>query len=286
MQTSSGDAAMPSHPPRVRAEIQLRALEQLLGIAGNGLRATVDEAATLLAEAFLADKVDAFLYDPATDTLVAAGTSRTPMGRRQQALGLDRLPLSNGGLTVRVFQSGEPHRTGHADMDPEELRAIVEELGVRSELLVPLSCVTGHRGVLQVDSATPDRFDAEDMALAIAAARWVGLILDRVELTERATAEAERRGRRAAGEELTRLTAREQEVVVLVAEGLTNAEIAHRLVLEEGTVANHVRRVLLKLDMRSRTQLAVWAVERGLYRSDRDHDAARGVLRPDGRAAD
>jgi DNA-binding NarL/FixJ family response regulator len=105
------------------------------------------------------------------------------------------------------------------------------------------------------------------MELAVAAAGWVGLLLDRLELAERANAEAERRGRRAAGEELARLSRREQEVAAAVAEGLTNAEIAERLVLEEGTVANHVRRVLLKLGLGNRTQLAVWAVERGLHRS-------------------
>ena len=67
------------------------------------------------------------------------------MGRKQQALGLDRLPLSNGGLAAWAFRTGEPYRTGHAELDPEELRAVVEELGVRSELLVPLACAAGRR---------------------------------------------------------------------------------------------------------------------------------------------
>jgi NarL family two-component system response regulator LiaR len=68
----------------------------------------------------------------------------------------------------------------------------------------------------------------------------------------------------------TELSERELEVLRLIAAGLSNAEIAERLVLVEGTVANHVEAILNRLNFKSRTQVAVWAVERGLYRSDRD----------------
>jgi len=66
-------------------------LEQLLAIEATGLDEALDEAAQLVSTALAADKVDAFLYDPATATLVARGTSDTPLGRRQHAIGLDRL---------------------------------------------------------------------------------------------------------------------------------------------------------------------------------------------------
>lgn len=56
-----------------------------------------------------------------------------------------------------------------------------------------------------------------------------------------------------------RLTPRESEVAGLVAEGLTNSAIAHRLTLSERTVENHVSRALYKLDLRSRTALALWS---------------------------
>jgi DNA-binding NarL/FixJ family response regulator len=59
------------------------------------------------------------------------------------------------------------------------------------------------------------------------------------------------------------LTRRHQEVVQLVARGLTNAEIARELVVEPGTVANHVAAILNRLGFRSRAQIAVWAVEHG-----------------------
>jgi DNA-binding NarL/FixJ family response regulator len=66
-----------------------------------------------------------------------------------------------------------------------------------------------------------------------------------------------------------RLTARQVEVAVLIARGLTNQAIADELVLTPGTVANHVEHILTKLGFRSRAQVAVWAVERGLVAGGR-----------------
>jgi DNA-binding NarL/FixJ family response regulator len=66
--------------------------------------------------------------------------------------------------------------------------------------------------------------------------------------------------------ELGALTEREREVMALVAEGLSNEEIAERLVVSPATAKTHVSRAMVKLNARDRAQLVVFAYESGLVR--------------------
>ncbi|MBF6236235.1 response regulator [Nocardia otitidiscaviarum] len=85
-------------------------------------------------------------------------------------------------------------------------------------------------------------------------------------VTKRLVAEFATHAKPAPAATLSELTDREREVMALVAEGLTNAEIAERLYMSPATARTHVSRILVKLAARDRTQLVVIAYESGLVR--------------------
>jgi DNA-binding NarL/FixJ family response regulator len=123
----------------------------------------------------------------------------------------------------------------------------------------------GASGFLLKDATAERLFDAVRVVAAGEALLAPGvtrrLISEFARLRPQAAAGPAAAGRPGA---LTALTPRETEVLCLVAEGLSNTEIAGRLVVTEETVKTHVSRILAKLGLRDRTQAVVVAYESGL----------------------
>jgi signal transduction histidine kinase len=189
------------------AERQLKLLESLLRLPAGDLRSTLSHVADLIAEATGADKIDAFLYDPERDSLVAMGSSTQPLSALQRQHGLDVLPLANGGRTVSVYRDGQTFVSGEIDKDEQELRGIKEVLGVRSALGVPLEVGGERRGMLMVCSQRTNFFSAEDVRFIESVGRWVGVVAHRAELAEQIARNAVEQGRRAGAEELVTVLA-------------------------------------------------------------------------------
>jgi two-component system OmpR family sensor kinase len=246
----------------------LRALERVLEIDGTNLRDVLSRAADVIADEVRADKVDVFVHDRASDTLVALGMSHTPMTERERAAGLDRLPVATAGRAAAVHLSREPFRIGDLALDPLRIPALVERVGVRSVMMVPFEFGPDGTGVLNVDSGEVDRFDDEDFAFTRAVARWIALVAHRSELTRTLAARAREDGRREAAEELVMVVAHDLRNVV--APALGRVQLLKRRAAREGrprderdaSLAEHslLRVVRLVSDL-----LDVARIDRGLF---------------------
>ena len=198
---------------------RLATLERLLDIRATRLKEALDQASDLVAEAVAADKADAFLLEPASQTLVAVGTSNTPMGREQHRLGLNRMALANGGPAVETYRTGIPYRTGHAEGDPSVPAGITKGLGIRSIADVVLEVDGDRLGVFEVVSARADAFSADDLRFLEAVGRWIGMVARRVKQDERLERAAAERGRRVAADELIAILAHDLRTPLTPARG-------------------------------------------------------------------
>jgi predicted ATPase/DNA-binding CsgD family transcriptional regulator len=135
------------------------------------------------------------------------------------------------------------------------------------------------RGVFGVTTLRPEAGDQEQFWVALRerpegtrfAAAWAegqAMTLEQAIEEALAAAEVQRAPKeadaRTLGARADILTAREREVATLIAQGLTNREIASELQVMERTAETHVRNILNKLTVNSRTQIAVWAIAHGL----------------------
>ncbi len=207
IQSSSAESlpSAPADPAEVTATRDSRKLaailEQLLAIDALDLAGALNEACGIVSQFLHADKSCALIRDSSSEALVAIGVSDTAMGRKERAIGMDRLPIANDGSTVEVYQTGVSHITGHADRDPIEILGFTRGLGVRSIVETPLVIGSERRGVLTAMSAHPEHFTEADLQFLTAVARFVGLVAHRGELAEEVAAAAAERSRNAASQQ-------------------------------------------------------------------------------------
>jgi len=249
----------------------LASLEQLLNEQPTSARQAMTRLSNVVTEALSADKVDVFLHDAGRGALIAVATSTTPLGRRQRATGLAALPLSKGGRAVQVFEDGRPYLAGSVQSDDKELIGIRRELGIGSQLIVPLEVGGVRRGVVVAQSRRPHFFVRRDLQFLHAASHWVAAVIQRLEPAQGHFAVASEGGERVAAEEL----------ISEVAHDLRNtlAPIRGRLELllgaaarQHGTVAAGelapLQQAVDRLEQQIDDLLDVSRIERGLLRLD------------------
>ena len=185
----------------------LGTLERLLELPLADLPTALTLACDAVAEATRSDKVDAFLLEPTKNTLVAIGGSNQPLSTLQRSLGLDILPIANGGRAVQVFETRRPFRSGRVREDPEELKGIRDALKIESQVAVPIEVGGQVRGVLSICSLERDFYSEEDERFLVSISRWIGSVAHRAELVEEIARNAVEQGRRAVAEELVTVLA-------------------------------------------------------------------------------
>lgn len=160
--------------------------------------------------------------------------------------GLDAIRIAKDGVDVMLLDLRMPKLGGIEALRqmPEQKVLILTTFDEDEEIAKALQL--GAKGYL-LKSATPDSI--RQAVVQIAQGKNV---FDEVAMT------VLRRGIPTQSEKEVELSDREQEIVQLIAEGLSNKQIAGELFISEGTVKNYISNILTKTGLEHRTQLAVW----------------------------
>lgn len=243
-------------------------LQRLLELSVTDMAKTFYQTAQLVSQALGAEKVDVFLIDFSHENLIALGTSVTPMGKKEQVIGLDRLPLANGGREVEVYLTGKPYWTGQARHDPHVLAGMKEDLGIKSEMVVPLSVNAERRGILLASSSLPDFFTEQDLSFLQAVTHWVGVIIHRAELVEQHTRQATEQARRLAAEELLTVMAHDLRNYLTPLKGRLDL-LKRRVHREEQEIYAHeldlIHQMVMRLNNLVSDLLDVERLKRGVF---------------------
>jgi signal transduction histidine kinase len=122
------------------------------------------------------------LHSPATDELIAFGSSDTVLGRLQRERGLDHIPLATSGPLLQVFQQGEPLCIDRADA----LAALpmVQAVGIQSMLIVPLRIEQACQGLVVLATTRPSAFSDDDVSFLTFISVRLGYALHHDTLTD------------------------------------------------------------------------------------------------------
>src|SRR5215813_14118957 len=101
-------------------------LQRLLELSVTNRDEALYKMAQLIALALEVTEVVVFLYDAANRSLTAQGTSMTPVGDKGKAVGLDGLPLEDGGRIAEVYRTGQSYSNGLVHHDSHELTEMRE----------------------------------------------------------------------------------------------------------------------------------------------------------------
>jgi DNA-binding NarL/FixJ family response regulator len=179
------------------------------------------------------------------------------------ATGLIGLRLLRGGSkSGRVFERRRSERVDVLLEDVEAYQPVARRVNARAALYVPMIVQEQPIGmIIAVNKIGGDRFSDDDLRLAETFAARAAIAVDSTERVSRGSASRDETppAPRPGG-----LTKRESEVLRLVALGLSDAEVAERLVVSPRTIHSHLRAIYRKLELGSRGAAARFAIEHRL----------------------
>jgi DNA-binding NarL/FixJ family response regulator len=210
-------------------------------MASVGLRVVVIESQVLFAKALVGILAD-------DGTFVVVGDYRTPTVEALRATSPDLIVLDLDGQGADVAQI-----IGMCTSASPAARVCVLSMHLSAEMMQ--RCLSYGAAAYIIKDSSP----AELVRAVKAVAEGQSYVDPRV-----AGGLLRRRSLNGGKPDITELSAREGEVIKLIAEGLANKEISARLHLSEKTVKNHISRIFSKLNITARTQAAVHAIRTGI----------------------
>jgi signal transduction histidine kinase len=240
----------------------------MLAIPTTDLHAALNQAVHLVSKVLGADSACVYLYDPASNSLVAVAASHTLVGNRQHQRGLERLLLADDGRLVQVFQTGKMYMAPDLAQDPIPYARVRQPLDLKSAVAVPLEASGVRRGLVCVASRKADRFADQYLPFLEAVSHWAGMAIERAELMEQHTAAKLEHERLSSAEEMMTVLAHDLRNYLTTIQG--RADFLRRRSEREGREqdthdAQIVSQVVARLQHLIENLLDVTRIEQSIF---------------------